>query len=237
MHQLIEDSYTRNGKTPVTLIGHSLGGPTTLYFLNKYVSSDWKASRIKQFISLSGAFGGSVKIFLGLISGEKKFTNTGRSLVTRYATRTFPSYTFLLPSPQLWGEDDVIIMQPKRNYTSLNYDDLFADMKYTNGSRMYDEVKNLLADFPPPNVTHYCFYGTDVQTVAQIAYGSSFPDQLPVKMIEGNGDGTVNDRSLESCHLWKDKQALPVVMKSFPNVTHSEMVSDKGVLEEIEKLL
>lgn len=126
--------------------------------------------------------------------------------------------------------------QPKRNYTVHDYEDLFTDIKDPNGTRMYNEVKNLVSSFPPPNVTHYCFYGTDVPTIAQITY-DSFPDQLPSKLSYGNGDGTVNARSLESCRLWKDKQVLPVVMKSFSKVTHEEMVTDKNVLAEIKKLL
>ena len=237
MYQLIEDSYNRNGQTPVTLVAHSLGGPISLYFLSKYAPSDWKASRIKQYISLSGAFGGSSNVLLGIISGDVEDVPTARPLVLRKCQRSNPSQVLLLPPAQLWGEDEVLVVQPKKNYTSLNYDDLFADLGYTNGSRMYNEVKNLLADFPPPNVTHYCFYGTDVQTVATYIYGDSFPDKPPSDLIYGNGDGTVNARSLQACSLWKDKQVFPVVMKSFSKVSHFDMVSDDNVLQELGKIM
>ena len=236
LHQLIEDSYNRNGQTPVTLVAHSLGGPVALYFLNKYASSDWKASRIKQFVSLSGAFGGTFKVLFELVSGDKENLIHAEPLVLREALRSFPSFVFLLPSPQLWG-DEALVVQPKRSYTSFNYDDLFADLNYTNGSRMYDEVKNLLADFPPPNVTHYCFYGTDVKTVAKNFYNASFPNIQPFHLVYGNGDGTVNECSLRSCLLWKDKQVLPVVEKSFSGVSHRKMVFHEDVFTEIKKLL
>ena len=237
LHQLIEDSYNRNGQTPVTLVAHSLGGPVSLYFLSKYVSSDWKASRIKQFVSLSGAFGGSFKIIFDLISGDQQNIIHARPLVLREALRSFPSFVFLLPSAGVWGKDEVLVVQPKRNYTAFNYEELFADISYTNGSRMYNEVKNLVSDFPPPNVTHYCYYGSEVRTYVKLRYNSSFPDSQPIHIKYGYGDGTVSERSLQSCRLWRDKQALPVIEKPFVGVLHQNMVSDNKVLAEIEKLV
>ncbi|XP_019864310.1 PREDICTED: group XV phospholipase A2-like isoform X1 [Amphimedon queenslandica] len=237
LHQLIEDSYNRNGQTPVTLVAHSLGGPVSLYFLSKYVSSDWKASRIKQFVSLSGVFGGTLKIILELISGDEQNIIRARPLVLREALRSFPSSVFLLPSPALWGEDEAIVVQPKRNYTSRDYEELFTDISYTNGSRIYNEVKDLISDFPPPNVTHYCYYGSDVHTHANLYYNSSFPDSQPVHIMPDNGDGTVNERSLQSCRLWRDKQVFPVIEKSFVGVSHRNMVLNKEVLAAIEKLV
>ena len=237
LHQLIEDSYNRNGQTPVTLVAHSLGGPISLYFLSKYVSSDWKASRIKQFVSLSGVFGGTFKIILDLISGDKHNIVRARPLVLREALRSFPSFVFLLPSPALWGADEALVVQPKRNYTACDYEELFTDINYTNGSRIYNEVKNLISDFPPPNVTHYCYYGTEVKTYAKLIYNSSFPDSQPTNITLGNGDGTVSERSLQSCRLWRDKQVLPVIEKPFVGVPHRRMVVDNEVLADIEKLV
>ena len=98
----------------------------------------------------------------------------------------------LLPSPKLWGPDEVIVSQSKKSYTSCDYEALFVDMNYTDGSRIYHEVQNLTTDFPAPNVTHYCFYGTDVRTVSTFVYGDSFPDQAPESKEDGNGDGIVN---------------------------------------------
>ena len=237
LYQLIEDSYNRNGQTPVTLVAHSLGGPISLYFLSKHAPSDWKASRIKQYVSLSGAFGGSLHVLLGIISGDVEGVFTARPLVLRECQRSNPSQLLLLPSSQLWKDDEVLVVQPKRNYTAFDYEELFTDISYTNGSHIYNEVKNLISDFPPPNVTHYCYYGTDVKTIGTYIYGDSFPNGPPSDFVYGNGDGTVNARSLQTCNLWKDKQVYPVTMKSYSKVSHFDMVSDDNVLQDLGKLL
>lgn len=236
LQQLIEDSYIRNNNNPVTLVAHSLGGPVATFFLSSQVQEDWKASRIKQLISLSGSFGGSVGSVRALVSGSHLHVGILRPGVLRDALRTFTSVVSLLPSLKLWGEDEVILMQSKRNYSAHDYNALFVDANYTDGSRILREVRNLTDTFPAPNITHYCFYGNNISTDAVYMYGDSFPDGEP-HVRYGNGDGSVNERSLQSCVLWKDKQLLPVVTKEFPNMSHFSMISDRSVLEAIKELV
>jgi len=59
--KLIEDTYYVNNGTPVMIIAHSMGNPVTLYFLNNYVTQQWKDKYIRMFVSLSGVWGGAVK--------------------------------------------------------------------------------------------------------------------------------------------------------------------------------
>jgi lysophospholipase-3 len=59
--KLIEDTYYVNNGTPVMIIAHSMGNPVTLYFLNNYVTQQWKDKYIRIFVSLSGVWGGAVK--------------------------------------------------------------------------------------------------------------------------------------------------------------------------------
>ena len=53
LKNLVEDTYTANGKRKITLMSHSLGCPYTLVFLNKQ-TKDWKDKYIFQWITLSG---------------------------------------------------------------------------------------------------------------------------------------------------------------------------------------
>ena len=53
LKKLIEETYTINGKTPVTILSHSYGCAVTLYFLSLQTTT-WKAKYLKQWIPLSG---------------------------------------------------------------------------------------------------------------------------------------------------------------------------------------
>lgn len=58
--ELIEETYSMNNGTPVTIVAHSMGGPMTLVFLQRQ-TSEWKNQHIKRLITLAGAWAGSVK--------------------------------------------------------------------------------------------------------------------------------------------------------------------------------
>ena len=237
LQKLIDDTYMRNNNTPVTLVTHSMGGPITHYFLSHFVPQEWKVSRIKQFISLSGVFGGSVKALKALVSGEAELAKhfvSSQSL--RELGRSLPSLVWLIPS-SLWNNTEVVLTTGRRNYTARDVLDLFNDLDYVNGTRMYKELRNISDDFSAPNVTHYCFYGNKVNTIERLVYGDNFPDKDPVYESTGDGDGTVNIRSLESCSVWKSRQKYAVYLKSFDGVKHFSIVKNKDVLREIEKLV
>ena len=60
LKKLIEDTYEMNNQMKVTLIVHSMGGPTMHYFFI-HQSQSWKDKYIDSIIGLSGAWGGSIK--------------------------------------------------------------------------------------------------------------------------------------------------------------------------------
>lgn len=57
---LVEETYSANGDNPVLLVAHSMGGPMTLVFLQQQTQA-WKDKHIRALVTLSGAWGGSVK--------------------------------------------------------------------------------------------------------------------------------------------------------------------------------
>ncbi|XP_071174649.1 lysosomal phospholipase A and acyltransferase-like [Mytilus edulis] len=72
LRNLVEETYALNNNTKVVLLGHSMGNPTTLYFLNHQPPS-WKDKFIQSFISLAGVWGGSVKPLRLFASGKTYF--------------------------------------------------------------------------------------------------------------------------------------------------------------------
>lgn len=56
----MEETYRINDNQPVIILAHSMGGPMSLHFLH-IQSKSWKDQHIRAFVTLSGAWGGSVK--------------------------------------------------------------------------------------------------------------------------------------------------------------------------------
>lgn len=160
-------------------------------------------------------------------------------LDVRGQQRTTTSNAMLMPNPELWSPDEVLVKTSKRSYTVNDYEDLFKDMGYPLGITLRKMVENLLNPLSAhaPKVQLHCLYGTGVHTAASFVYEKGeFPDHQP-EIIYGDGDGTVNRRSLEACNMWKDQQDQSVILKEFHGVDHVKILSDSNVLNEIKKLL
>ena len=107
----------------------------------------------------------------------------------------------------------------------------------------YPDAINISRQVPPvwindpPNVPLYCLYGTNVPTPEKFKYGANeFPDSFP-KTSFGDGDGTVNIRSLKACERFINKQQQKVVVESFRFAEHIEIISDHRVIKYIADLL
>jgi len=88
-----------------------------------------------------------------------------------------------------------------------------------------------------PNVTMYCLYGHGVPTPELFTYNSGqFPDTYPIT-THGDGDGTVNRRSLEGCKRFKDQQPKDIVVQEFVNAEHMAILENQDVIGLIKKIL
>ena len=98
-----------------------------------------------------------------------------------------------------------------------NYDQFFEDIGFPLGKKLRKLVGQ--PSYPltahAPNVTVHCLFGTGVDTAESFSFGKgAFPDAQP-KVFYGDGDGTVNIRSLQACHKWNQRQLQPVTLKTF----------------------
>ena len=240
LKKLIETTFETNGQRRVVIIAHSMGSPNTLFFLTKYVNQTWKDIHIRTYITISGVWQGAGQMAKALVSGNNDNIFIEKDIWTREAQRTFTANSWLLPYPSdTWTPRDAIVVTPTKKYTAWDYKELFTDMNYTRGWEMYNEVKNLTGQLPAPNVTMYCFYGMNHNTTpVQFVYGpGEFPDKDPSTVIYGDGDKTVNIKSLMACSKWKGKQHYAVTLREFPNVEHLDMVKNKGVIEAIDTIV
>ncbi|XP_023217052.1 group XV phospholipase A2-like isoform X1 [Centruroides sculpturatus] len=233
LENLIVETYKMNGRQKVYIICHSMGCPVSLYLLNQQ-SQAWKDKYVSGVISLAGAWGGAVKALKVFASGENLGVVVINPLTVRPEQRSSPSLAFVAPSDKFWSKDDVLVSTPKRNYTVDDYRQFFEDINYTTGWEMWKDVRGLIHNMTPPGVEIHCLHGANVSTIERLYY-ADFSEQPTISY--GDGDGTVNMRSLRGCLFWQDQQKAKVYHKGFQNVDHMAILSDPQVLFYIQKVL
>jgi lysophospholipase III len=74
---LVEDTYTINNDSKVSLLAHSMGGLMSLYFLQRQ-NSTWKDKYIERLVTMSTPWGGAVKAVKVFAIGE--YLNVRKSI-------------------------------------------------------------------------------------------------------------------------------------------------------------
>ncbi|XP_052865995.1 phospholipase A2 group XV-like [Anopheles cruzii] len=233
---LIEQTYTLNGDVPVTFVVHSMGAPMTLHFL-QLQTAEWKAKHIRRVISLAGAWAGSVKALKVYAIGDDlgAFALSGK--VMRAEQITNPSLAWLLPSPLFWKPNEVLARTQGRIYTMSQLEDFFNDLDYPNGWEMRKDTLPYTLNFTAPGVELHCFYGTKINTVESLDYQKSYDLSGTPVLQMGDGDGTVNVRSLEAAKQWANQQRQPIHLKAFPGADHMSILADQAVIDAVIEVL
>ncbi|XP_066594723.1 lysosomal phospholipase A and acyltransferase-like [Prorops nasuta] len=236
LKELVEETFLMNNKEPVTLIAHSMGGPMSLIFLQRQ-SQKWKDTYIKSFITLAGVWGGSVKALKVFAIGDDLGAYLLRGSVLKSEQITSPSLGWLVPSRLFWKETEVLIQTQEKNYTLANLKDYFIDVDVPNGWEFRKDNEKYQLDFTPPGVEVYCLYGSEVNTVEMLFYKPGTSIGGTPQLIFGNGDGTVNLRSLKGCLHWNGLQKQKVYSQAFPNIDHTGILMNVNVLNYIKTVL
>ncbi|KAL1124391.1 hypothetical protein AAG570_001020, partial [Ranatra chinensis] len=232
---LIEETYVLNGNTSVILIAHSMGGPLSMYFLQQ-MSQSWKDKYIHSLITLSAAWAGSVKSVKVFLMGDDLGVFLLQENILKQMQVTMPSVAWLMPSPYFWKPDEVFVQTEKKNYSLSNIKDLFMDIDYPVGWEMYKD-QMVYRDFSAPGVVVHCLHGYAVDTVERIVYGpGQFPDGKSTFVV-GDGDGTVNRRSLEACRIWNDHQKQKIYYENFVNMDHMDILKDDRSISYILRVI
>ncbi|KAI5636029.1 lecithin:cholesterol acyltransferase domain-containing protein [Phthorimaea operculella] len=122
---LVEETYTLNNKSAVTLLVHSMGGSMALHFLRTQPQK-WKDTYIARLISLSTPWGGAVKALKAFAIGDNLGTRVLSESVMRAEQVTCPSLAWLLPSRALWKPSEVLVQTDHINYTVADFQQLFT---------------------------------------------------------------------------------------------------------------
>lgn len=144
---------------------------------------------------------------------------------------------------------------------------VYRDIDVPNAWEFRKDNEKYQLDFTAPGVEVHCLYGSKVNTVEKFVYtlfcyiknliifrlvmsclkfafifyrlyykpGTSI-DGYP-ELIFGDGDGTVNIRSLEACTLWQKSQKQKIYNQGFPGVDHTEILKNHDILAYIKTVL
>uniref|UniRef100_A0A8C3E003 Phosphatidylcholine-sterol acyltransferase n=1 Tax=Corvus moneduloides TaxID=1196302 RepID=A0A8C3E003_CORMO len=228
----MHDEYQR----PVFLIAHSMGNLHVLYFLLQQTQA-WKDQYIGGFISLGAPWGGTVKPLRILASGDEQGIPLMSNIKLREEQRMTTTSPWMFPTTLAWPESHVFISTPSYNYTYRDYRRFFTDVNLEDGWYMWEDMKDLLKDLPPPGVDTYCLYGTGFPTAETYIYDEHFPYEDPVDIIYGDGDDSVNTRSLELCKRWRNQQKQKVYVQELRGAHHFNMVFSNLTLSYINEIL
>ncbi|TKR81569.1 hypothetical protein L596_015420 [Steinernema carpocapsae] len=205
----IEKTYSVNDNKPVVIVGHSLGNPVMLYFYTNVVSADWKQKFIKSHVSLGAPWAGAAQIIRMYTTGYNlnQFQVVLAPGDLLPMERTLTSSAFLFPSRAVWGPTEPYASFDGKNYTVSNIGEFFEDIGYPIGMAQYNWTQYKgVSTLDPPGVEIHCVYGTGVKTPEKFewsknGYWSTFPKSSPTE-VHGDGDGTVNLKSLQACKRW-----------------------------------
>ncbi|XP_078048857.1 lysosomal phospholipase A and acyltransferase [Augochlora pura] len=236
LKDLVIQTYNENQQTPVTLLAHSMGGPMTLIFLQRQ-SQAWKDKYISSLITLSAAWGGSVKALKVFAVGDDLGAYLLRQSTLKDQQITSPSLGWLLPSKIFWKDTEVLVESHEKNYTLSTLKDYLTDINVPNGWEFRKDNEKYQLNFAPPGVELYCLYGTGIDTVQKLFYKPGISIQGTPQLLPGDGDGTVNLRSLEACKQWQGKQKQKIYIQGFPGVDHSGILKNVKVLNYIKTIL
>lgn len=235
LHQLVEETYTTNGKIGVILVCHSMGCPNLRYFLSGKPQA-WKDKYIRALVSLGGAWGGAVKALKAYASGENLGVVVINPLSVRLEQRSAPSLAYMLPNHLFWNESEVLVKTLNRSYGLSDYEAFFRDIGFPDGFEMYKDTRPYILNNAAPGVEVHCLHGQNISTIERIEYHrAGFPDIQP-EVVFGDGDGTVNLRSLRGCLQFRSGQTQPVYEKTLDNVEHMSILYDLAAIEYIKTL-
>lgn len=84
-------------------------------------------------------------------------------------------------------------------------------------------------------VAIHCLYSGGIATPQRLVYdfAATFPDSQPIVEM-GDGDGTVNLRSLEACGRWRHVQrAHPVNLTYYDDVLHNKLLHHHQMITDV----
>lgn len=89
-------------------------------------------------------------------------------------------------------------------------------------------------NFTAPGVKMHCLFGTNIDSVESLDFGTIFNPNPDINY--GNGDGEINYRSLVGCTKWENTPEQgnhKIHQKDFPGLNHVNILDNPATLNYI----
>uniref|UniRef100_A0ACD5X3V6 Uncharacterized protein n=1 Tax=Avena sativa TaxID=4498 RepID=A0ACD5X3V6_AVESA len=236
---LVESACAANGGRRAILMAHSLGGLYALQLLARAPPA-WRAAHVERLLTLSSPWGGAMEIMRTFASGNTLGVPFVDASLIRAEQRSSESNLWLLPTPKVFGNTTLVVSERhNRTYSAKNVTQFLQDIGFADGVEPYRARTRPLGEvLPEPGVPVTCLVGTGVDTVESLVYGEDGFDAGPVKVVYGDGDGTVNLASLVGpIKAWADSPAQVLEVVELPKVSHMGILKDKTALQQILRIV
>lgn len=233
LKHLIENASISNGRKPVILVSHSLGGLFILHLLNRN-SISWRQKYVKHFIALSAPWGGTVNQMLTFASGNTLGIPLANPLLVREEQRSSESNLWLLPSPKVFDTKIPLVITQNATYSASDIAIFLQDIGIPQRIYPYQaRILPLVEHLGAPGVPVTCIIGSGVKTPERLIYGK-FGYDKPPEIVYGDGDGTVNMLSLLALESeWTDVRNQSLNIIKVPGVEHTSILQNDVALGHI----
>ena len=169
LKSLIEEMHQKNGNQRVVVACHSYGNSIFNYFLNNFVSSQWKQIYIDSFLSISAPWEGAPQAIRDLLSGNSIINGWFNDIFqvfnperVKLLANQFGAISYLFPTFTAWSQFPVVEFKGK-NYTGSDIVQLLVDTNNSQSVPVYKSTRQPALSFFP-NVNLHCFGGVGLPT-------------------------------------------------------------------------
>ncbi len=110
-------------------------------------------------------------------------------------------------------------------------------MDFNTGWEMRKDIMKYVNNFTAPNVKMHCVYGTGLPTPELLNYTKSDDFSVDPEIVFGEGDGTVNSKSLTGCTYWRNFQKKPILTYEIKGAEHTALLVNPLAIDYIVKVL
>eukprot|EP00771_Trimastix_marina_P004204 gnl/Trimastix_PCT/950.p1 GENE.gnl/Trimastix_PCT/950~~gnl/Trimastix_PCT/950.p1 ORF type:complete len:420 (+),score=111.27 gnl/Trimastix_PCT/950:43-1302(+) len=233
LERLVETAYEKGGHRRVHLAGHSLGAPFIQNFLATRDAA-WKAKHVATFISLNGAFGGSIYATSLAVTGTIAGISWAPKAALRDITRSVPSVLWMYPAPDAAG-DAPVLYTLERAYKAHEIAHFLAnECGSPHIPAMYQSIAPLIGVGRPPQVECHMFWSESHNTSFSVEYTHKDYSIPPVVKETRPGDRTVTKEGLLLFRKWR--QAQPIHEHKIPE-DHMGVIYSDSVLNTILSII
>lgn len=182
LKNLIEETYNftlacSSGPKRVHVMTHSLGGPYFNYFLNTYVTRQWKDKYLRSFMAVSSPWQGAAKAYRTLISGDSEGL-PGGNFPFLAVEQLMGGLLWMLPYSKFFNQTFIEMLDTGAQFSASPNDiaKLFNSLQGADRAlvpAIFDShiyPKTLIVEAPETDL--YCIHGYGLTTENYFIYSS-----------------------------------------------------------------